>query len=251
MITAIIQARLSSTRLPNKVLLPLGDKTVLEHVIDRVTQAKHISRVIVATSTEDEDGQIAALCDRIGVACFRGSLHDVLDRYYHAAKAYNAQHICRVTGDCPLIDPHAIDEVAEVYIKGGYDFVSNSHPVATYPDGYDCWIFSFAALKKSWREAKLFSEREHVTSYIWNHPELFKTYNVKNDTDLSKHRLTIDEPRDYKLLQQVIAHVSDLTTDNIIHFLDTHTDVSSINADIMRDEGYAKSLEQDKQHEKN
>lgn len=246
MITAIIQARMSSTRLPGKVLLPLGDRTVLEQVVFRTRQAKKIGRVVVATSTEPEDDSIAALCKSKNIDCFRGSLTDVLDRYYQAAKFYQADNICRITADCPLIAPEAIDLVAAKFLEGGFDQVSNSHPVATFPDGYDTWIFSFAALEKSWTEAKLPSEREHVTAYMWNHPEIFKIFNLKNDADQSQYRLTIDNPEDYELLQNIFKNVPVLSTENIIGFLDKNQDIKNLNIKHKRDEGYAKSLADDK-----
>lgn len=234
-----------STRLPNKVLLPLGGKTILENVVERVKKAETIGQVIVATSNEAPDDAIAGLCEEKGIQYFRGSHEDVLDRFYQAAKQFKAEHICRATADCPLIDPAVIDEAAKQYIGGGYDYVSNSHPIATYPDGFDTWIFSFAALKKSWQEAKLPSEREHVTSYIWNHPEKFKNFNVKNNVDLSGYRLTIDEERDYEALKIIVDRVKDLTMENIVKFLDEHKEIREINAPISRDEGYRKSLAED------
>jgi len=222
MITAIIQARMRSTRLPGKVLLPLGGKTILENAVERARQAKLIDEVVLATSTEAADDVIAELCDKKSIAYFRGSENDVLDRFYQAALAYKAENICRLTADCPLIDPAIIDKAAQEFLSGKYDYVSTSHPVATYPDGFDTWIFSFAALERSWREAKLPSEREHVTSYIWNHPEKFKISSVKNEVDLSEYRLTIDEPADYELLKLVVANVEDLTMENIVKFLKTN-----------------------------
>jgi spore coat polysaccharide biosynthesis protein SpsF len=246
MITAIIQARMRSTRLPNKVLLPLGGKTILENVVERARQAKLIDQIVLATSTEPADDIIANLCAQKGIDCFRGSENDVLDRFYQAALFHKAENICRLTADCPLIDPAIIDKAAQEFLSGNYDYVSTSHPVATYPDGFDTWIFSFAALARSWQEAKLPSEREHVTSYIWNHPEKFKISSVKNEVDLSAYRLTIDEPADYELLKLVVAGVKNLTLANIMKFLETHAQVCQINADIIRDAGYGKSLLEDK-----
>lgn len=246
MITTIIQARVSSTRLPKKVLLPLGGKTVLENVVERVRKAKYIGEVIVATSNGKDDDKIVQLCEKKGIKYFRGSLDDVLDRYYQTAKRFQAENICRITADCPLIDPEVVDRVAKEYLEGEYDFISNTHPVATFPDGFDVEIFSFKTLEKAWREAVLLSEREHVTSYIWNNPDKFKICNIKNNIDLSDYRLTIDEDEDYKLLKKIFKEVSNLTILNIIKFLDERQDIKKINADITRDEGYYKSLEKDR-----
>ena len=249
MITAIIQARLGSTRLPQKVLLPLGKKTVIESVIDRVRASKNINEIIVATTIQPEDQKIFNFCHDKNIKCFRGSLEDVLDRYYQAAKHFGVQHIARITSDCPLIDPNAIDEVAEKYLEGSFDYVSNNHPAATYPDGLDTEIFSFKALGKAWRDAKLKSEREHVTPYIWKKPDIFRLFTVKNPVDLSEYRLTIDEPRDYELLQVVVSQVKPLTTRNILKFLDNNSTIKEINAAIKRDEGYAKSLKEDNKND--
>ncbi|MFA4833307.1 MAG: glycosyltransferase family protein [Patescibacteria group bacterium] len=246
MITTIIQARISSTRLPGKVLLPLGGKTVLENVVERVRKAKLIGETVVATSNGKDDDKIVELCETRGIKYFRGSLDDVLDRYYQTAKHFQAESICRITADCPLIDPEVIDRVAKKYLEGEYDYVSNTHPTATYPDGLDVEIFSFKALERAWQEAILLSEREHVTSYIWNNPDKFKIGNVKNSLDLSTYRLTIDENKDYELLKKIFKEVSNLTMLNIVKFLDERQDIKNINADITRDEGYYKSLENDK-----
>jgi len=254
MITAIIQARMSSTRLPGKVLLPLGGVTVLEHTIGQVKKAKHIGRIIVATSDSADDDAIAKLCKKIGVPVFRGSLSDVLDRYYQTAKKFGAEHIARVTSDCPVIDPAIIDRVAEEYErdseKGECDYISTGRITTTFPDGMDTEIFSFKALEQAWNEAKLPSEREHVTPFIWNHPERFRVVEVKNDRDLSAVRLTLDEPNDYMVLQDIVKNVPELTMENIVSYLKTNPDVAMKNASIVNNEGYFKSLHEDKESKK-
>lgn len=246
MITAIIQARMSSTRLPKKVLLPLGGKTVLEQVIDRVKQAKHIDNLIIATSDQADDNPINNLCKKIGVTCFRGSLHDVLDRYYQAAKTYNIKHICRITSDNPLIDPSIIDTVAEVYLSGKYEYVSTGRIITTFPDGVDTEMFSFELLEQTWREAKLPSEREHVTPYIWEHPDKFRVHHIQNNKDLSHIRLAIDEPKDYELFTVIFEKIENPTLENVLAFLDKNPEVRKINSSILADEGYVKSLKDDK-----
>lgn len=238
---------MGSTRLPRKVLLPLGGKTVLEQTIDHVKNAKNISDVIVATSDQSDDDAIYNLCKKIGVECFRGSLDDVLDRYYRTAKKYGAEHICRVTSDCPLIDSSIIDRVAEVYLSGKYDYVSSGRIETTFPDGMDTEIFSFEMLEKAWKEAKLPSEREHVTPYIWEHPEKFKVYHLQNEKDLSYIRLTIDKPADYELFKIIFEKVKNPTLENILSFFKENPEMLKINSGIIRNEGYIKSLEEDKQ----
>jgi len=245
MISAIIQARMSSTRLHGKVLLPLGDTTVLGMTVQQVKKAKRIDKVIVATSVEKEDDAIARHGEELGIPVFRGSLSDVLDRYYRATKKFGVEHICRITADCPLIDPAVIDLVAAEYEKGDCDYISNGRVPSTYPDGMDTEIFSFSALEKAWKEAKLPSEREHVTTYIWNQPGLFRVREVKNSEDLSMVRLTVDEPEDYEMIKDIVANVPELSLPAILVYLREHPEVSAKTAHFVRNEGYLKSLKND------
>ncbi len=246
MITAIIQARMSSTRFPGKMLLPLAGKSIIENTVARVLSAKKISKIIVATSDSLSDDPLADVCVKNGIEVFRGSLDDVLDRYYQTAKKYGAQQVARITGDCPIIDPSVIDLVAEAYEKERCDYISTGRIVSTFPDGMDTEIFSFASLEVAWKEARLPSEREHVTPYIWNHPELFKLAEIKNDRNLGQVRLTIDEPQDYEVLKKITTDVSPLSMLAIVAYLEKHPEVAAINGSIVRDAGYAKSLEEDK-----
>lgn len=248
MIVAIIQARMSSSRLPGKMLLPLGSGTVLEHTIHQVRKAKSMGKIVLATTNRPDDDGIVELCKKIDIPVFRGSLEDVLDRYYQAARQAGAEHICRITGDCPLIDPTIIDRVADEYERSKCGYISTGRVESTFPDGMDTEIFSFAALERAWNEAKLPSEREHVTPYIWKHPNLFKISEFKNDRDLSKVRLTIDEPVDYEVLKNIVANVRDLSMNSIVEYLEKHPEVAALNGSIMRDEGYAKSLKTDKNY---
>lgn len=241
---------MGSTRLPGKVLLPLGGMTVLGRTIGQVKKARSIEDIVVATSDSADDNVIAALCEKIGVKIFRGNLSDVLDRYYRAAVAFGATDICRITSDCPVIDPHVIDCVAREYVERGCDYISTGRITSTFPDGMDTEIFSFAVLKKAWKEARKPSEREHVTPFIWNNPERFKVSEVKNDRDLSKVRLTLDEESDYILLKSVVENVPELSMDSIVAYLESHPEIAHLNGSILRDEGYSKSLAEDKMHEK-
>ena len=174
---AIIQARTSSTRLPRKVLLPLEDKTVIEHVIERVSMAKLIDEIVVATTIEREDINIVKLVSSLGYRVFAGSKDDVLDRFFQVAKLIKPTNIVRITSDCPLIDPKIIDLVIETHLRENADYTSNTL-VETFPDGLDVEIFTFKVLYEAWRNAKLLSEREHVTPYIRN-SKRFKKINVR------------------------------------------------------------------------
>ena len=167
MIHGLLQARMSSTRLPGKTLKPLAGLPALLRQIERVRRARSITRLTVVTSTDPSDDALATLCGEHGVDVFRGSLNDVLDRFYRAAQLSQAPHIARLTGDCPLIDPEVIDAVAAFYLQGDYDYASNTvNP--TFPDGLDVEFFKFAALEAAWKEAELPSEREHVTPFTYS-----------------------------------------------------------------------------------
>lgn len=236
---------MSSTRLPGKVLLPLNGNTILEQVISRIKQAKSIGEIIVLTTEDRDDDKICELCAKIDIKFFRGSLNDVLDRYYQAADKFGVKDICRITADCPLVDPDEIDKLAEIYNKGEYDYVANNHPKASLPDGLDCEIFSHNALKRAWQGARLASEREHVTPYIWNHPEMFRNYNYLNPVDLSRYRLTVDEPADYEMLKAIFANVKELKLANIVDYIRGNPSVARLNDGIIRDSGYFQSLKND------
>lgn len=203
-IVAIFQARVGSTRLPGKVLLPIAGKTLLEHVIERVSRSQFINHVVVATSTKEPDQAIIAVANRCGVGGFAGSEEDVLDRFYQAAGQFQAKIIVRITADDPFKDPEVIDKVIGCYLgfKGDIDYVSNTIK-PTYPLGLDAEVFSFTALEKAWRETKEPYDREHVTPYLYRHPEIFKLANVENDEDLSHLRWTLDTEADLKFIQEI------------------------------------------------
>lgn len=244
-VVAVIQVRMGSTRLPGKSLMELAGKPVIAHVVERTKQAKEVSAVWIATTINKDDDALALWAERTHVPFYRGSVDDVLDRYYQAAKLAKAEVVVRVTGDCPLIDPGVIDEAVRAFKTKGVDYAAANRRVATYPDGLDVEVMSFAVLERAWKEAKLTSEREHVTPYIWKHPRKFKLFILKHKPDWSKYRITLDEQADYVLLRRIFAEVQRLTTENIVAFLDRHNDVRGINKHIVRDEGYAKSLRAD------
>jgi spore coat polysaccharide biosynthesis protein SpsF len=201
---AVIQARMGSSRLPGKVLADLGGKPMLERVVRRVERARALDHVVVATSTDPRDEVIVHACERLGVASFRGSEDDVLDRYYAAARASSADVVVRVTSDCPLIEGEVIDRVVATRRDAGADYASNSL-VRTYPRGLDAEAFTFGALGVAWREAREPYERVHATPYLYRHPELFKLVNVAHDEDESAHRWTVDTPEDLDLVRHLFA----------------------------------------------
>lgn len=171
-IVAIIQARMSSTRLPGKVLMELAGKPVLAHVVERLRACRQLDGIMVATSVDASDDVIDCWCSQVKVPCYRGSLLDVLDRYVQAARACDADAVVRITADCPAIDPGIVDEVANNFVKGGYEFYGLK---GEFPDGLDCTVFAVSALERAWRDAQLPSEREHVGPYIEKNPQIFRS----------------------------------------------------------------------------
>ena len=247
MIAAIIQARMGSTRLPGKTLMDISGHPMLWHVVNRARQIEALDETVVATSDNASDDSIVAFCKQERIPCFRGDEDDVLDRYYQAAKWIGADVIVRITPDCPLIDPDVVDDVVKCYVDGDYDYVSNTDP-PTFPDGLDTEVFSFEALERAWREAKLQSEREHVTPYIRKHPELFRIGNVTYGEDLSSMRWTVDEPQDLEFVRAVYDHLESMSSGmaDVLDVLKKHPELMEINAGIGRNEGYQKSVREDR-----
>lgn len=246
---AIIQARMGSKRLPGKVLLPLSGFPVIEHVVRRVKECKKINSIVIATSKSKADLPIVNWCKKNKINFFQGSLNDVLDRYYKASIAYKADIIVRVTGDCPVIDPKILDEVIIKFKKKNYDFYSLA---GNFPDGLDCQVFTFEALKKSSIEAKLKSDREHVGTYIENtNRKSFKIGAYKKFRKQSHHRWTLDELRDYKFLKKIFDKLfvnfnKNFYTKEILQLLKKEPKLLKINSGIVRNEGYKKSKMLDK-----
>jgi spore coat polysaccharide biosynthesis protein SpsF len=205
---AIIQARMSSSRLPGKVLRPLSGRPALVRMIERVKRAAQIENVIVATSEHSSDDAIAMLCAEQGIECSRGSLNDVLDRFFRAASASRPEYVVRLTGDCPLIDPEVIDQCVTDCIVRGADYCGNAVQ-RTYPDGLDVEVMRYSALRQAWIETTEQSDREHVTPFFYHHPERFRQHAVLNDVNLAAYRWTMDEEADYRLIARVFDEVYD------------------------------------------
>jgi spore coat polysaccharide biosynthesis protein SpsF len=237
---AIIQARMSSTRLPGKVLLPLGDKTVLGQVIQRVKSCRRLDQVIIATTEAEEDDAIVRECERLDTAWFRGSLTDVLGRYHGAASAHAVDVVVRITSDCPLFDPILLDKMLEKFHalhQSGprVDYLSNTLR-RLYPRGLDAEIFTFAALRQSHEQAAADFEREHVTLYIYRHPELFRLFSFAAAEDHSDQRWTLDTPEDYQLLQAIFQELGRadgvFSTEDVLDYLKKNPRVAKLNAHI-------------------
>jgi spore coat polysaccharide biosynthesis protein SpsF len=206
---AIIQARMSSTRLPGKVLKLASGRTMLERMVERVKLAETLNKVIVATTLDPSDDKIEWFCHQHGMEVFRGNLQDVLDRYYKAAKLHHADVIVRLTGDCPLMDPALIDDVVNALTAQNADFACNRLPPPfsrTYPIGLDVEVCTFDALEKAWKNALEKYEREHVLPYLYVVPGRFKVIQLDNTDDLGHLRWTLDTPEDLLLLRWIYRY---------------------------------------------
>ncbi len=240
---------MTSTRLPGKVLKPILGRPMLWRQLERVLRVPSIDKLIVATSDRPEDKVVGDLCEAFDVDCFFGSLENVLDRFYQAARRYHPAHVVRLTGDCPLSDPELIEHIIQVHIREGYDYTSNTIE-PTYPDGLCAEVMRYFCLVEAWQEAKLPSEQEHVTPFIIKRPERFKFGSVKGQEDLSSLRWTVDEAEDFELVTRIYEALYPrnprFTTQDILEFLDENPHLIQINSAFQRNEGYQKSLEKDK-----
>jgi spore coat polysaccharide biosynthesis protein SpsF len=237
-IVAIIQARMGSTRLPGKILKEVLGRPLLEYQIERVRRSRFIHQIVIATTNKESEQPIIDLCNRLFVAYYRGSEQDVMSRYWEAAMRYKATVVVRLTSDCPLIDPEIIDaNIAEYLSKINlYDYVSNTIE-RTFPRGLDVEVMSMKALDQANREARNIVHREHVTPYIYLHPDKFTLGSVKNTLDVSSYRLTVDTEEDFQLIKRLIHHLSDkkiesVTFEDIICLLQENPEWSLINSHI-------------------
>lgn len=245
-IVAIIQARVSSSRLPKKVLLKIADMPMVQLIVQRLSKSKKINEIIIATSNDSTDDSIVQLGNQVGVRVFRGSLNDVLDRFYTAALNSNADVIVRITGDCPLVESKVVDLVIDEFISSKVDYASNVNP-PTFPDGLDVEVFSFSALQHAWKEATKQFEREHVTPYI-RESGLFKTANVQNNIDLSKHRWTVDKPVDIEFVRRLFNEFTPniyFSMNDVLKIISQKPYLLEVNQGILRNEKYASEKEAD------
>lgn len=252
-ILAITQARYGSTRLPAKILKEVGGRTLLEIHLRRILQAKTIDKLKIATTDEEGSRFIVEVADKVGVEYFKGSVDDVLSRFYGTAEPEKPDYVIRLTSDCPLIDPAVIDYIAGYAVEHDCDY-ARTDP-ASFPDGLDTEVMRFSALEKAYNEANLTSEREHVTPYIWKNGtaeggDKFKTVYLPNPQgtyNAGEYRITIDEPEDFEVLSSLISALGiDKPWKDYIDYLCSHEDIQKINSRFGYNEGYAKSLKNDK-----
>ena len=233
---AIIQARMQSTRLPGKVLMKINGQYLLKYMVNRVNKSSLINKVVIATSTNKQDDKIANFCIDNNILFFRGSENDVLDRYYNAAKLFNAETVIRLTADCPLIDPYIIDDTISLFESSKVDYAANTVPPETkkYPDGSDVEVFSFNALNRAWSETKDKKDREHVTFYFWKRNKNFTNVTLGNKYDWGKYRITIDYIEDFHLVEKIITKLNEEkkfgTTKEIIEILEHNPKIFKLNS---------------------
>lgn len=234
-IGVIIQARMGATRLPGKPLLKVKDKTLLEHLVLRLKQVKHPLFLIIATTQNERDKSILDLAKKLDVPSFAGSEDDVLDRYLKAARHYDLDVIIRVTADCPLLDPELIDEAIARFLAPypEVDYFSNTL-TRTYPRGMDFEVFKRRTLEEAYLDAVFSEEREHVTPFIYRHPERFHLEQMLHDTDESKHRWTVDTAEDFELIKLLIESFQDdaYRLQDLLDVIKQNPDWSLINRDV-------------------
>jgi len=256
---AIIQARMGSSRLPGKVLLDIAGKPMLRRVVERTRLAKTIDQVVVATTSEPSDDPVVELCAALGYSSYRGSLFDVLDRYYQAARQYEANHIVRITADCPLIDPEVVDRTVRAFFgqtteddvllsetnpvsttpnRKSYDFVANRLPPPwgrTYPIGLDTEVCTFAALETAWKEAKAKHQREHVMPFFYENLQRFRVLLVNHPKDFGELRWTVDTAEDLEALRQIYARFpgrEDVSWLEVLELYQREPELAQINAQV-------------------
>jgi len=246
-ITVMIQARTGSSRLAGKVLSQIENKPMIWHVINRVKKIESVQQIALITTKGESDQVLLDIAKNEDIIGFAGDTTNVLNRHYQCALKISADPIIRITSDCPIIDPYLVEEMLQFFLTHNYDYVSNIHP-ATYPDGLDVEIFSFQTLEKTFLDAKLNSEKEHVTPYMEKHPELFNIFNFKNNEDLSHIRLTVDQKEDLELIQNLYSVMSPKNDFGLIEIKDVFSknpELFKINSKYRRNEGYLKSLKED------
>lgn len=245
-VVAIVQARMNSRSIPGKVMREIYGKPMLFHVVNRLKASELIDEIAVATSIDPTDSVIENWCTDNGIACVRGSLDDVLGRYFIAAKSLEAKTIVRVTAECPLIDPRLVDRIISRFSEGGYDHVCVD---SSFPEGLDAEVFSFEALELAYTDAIMASERRHVTPYIWKRPQVFRLSTVSSHENLSFMRWTVDDERDFVFVQSVFKGLGKedkvFGTEEILDFLRAHPGLNKLNAGTRRNEAYAKSIRED------
>lgn len=240
-----IQARMGSTRLPKKVLMNIGGKSIIELIVKRLRKVKNIDKIVLATSNKKQDNELEKEAKQLGIECFRGSQENIMDRFYQAGLKFKPDNIIRVSADCPLIDPELINKGLEIFKKEDYDILSNNR-IRTYPDGLDFEIFKKQALKTAWNDTfqefgmnKERFNKEFINPSIYIlEKKKFKNGVLKNDVNLSHIRLTLDYQEDFKLIEAIYMHFNlknkDFGLIEILEFLKDNINLLNLNKDFIR-----------------
>lgn len=235
-VITIVQARMSSSRLPGKVMRTILDQPILKLQLERMSYSKRCGKIIVATSINPSDDIIEKFCIENQIEVFRGDENDLLDRHYQCALKYEASTVAKIPSDCPLIDARIMDKVFEFFLENSYDYVSNLHP-ATYPDGNDVEIFTIEALEKANRDAKKSMEREHTTPYFWENPHLFSIGNISWERNLDysmSHRFTLDYIEDFHFISRIYEELymvnKNFSLEDILILLDSKPEIYALNS---------------------
>jgi len=247
MIGCIIQARMGSTRLPGKVLKKLNGKIpILEFQMNQLKFSKNIDKIIIATTTQENDEQIIDFCKKKNLEYFRGESKDVLDRYYKCAKKFNFSTIVRITSDNPLIDPTIVDNAIEKFIDTEYDYLQSNMNFKKDPLGFTVEVFTFNSIEKAWKEANLPSEHEHVTSYFYNNPDKFIIKTLTQEKDFSHISCTVDTEYDFRLIEKIVSKIKSrpIYQNDILELFQDEPVLLEINNHVKHD-GYARSLKED------
>lgn len=244
-INVFLQARMSSTRLPGKVLMELCGKPMIGHQIERIRLSKCIDKIVILTSTDSSDDELAKYCESINCKVFRGNLNNVLSRFIGALKKYPCDHVVRLTGDCPLIDWNVVDLVVGEHINNGCDYTSNTL-TPTFPDGLDVEVFTKDCLNRMFNKATTQLEKEHVTYYCYTHKEEFSLHNVVNDKDQSAFRWTVDSIEDFNFVEQIYNSLYPtkhlFSSEDISKFLLENPNIMDINHHTSRNEALTNSI---------
>ena len=238
----MIQVRTGSTRFPRKTLSIIEDKLMIWHIINRLKTVKKIEQIVLITTTEEDDKIFLELAEKEKILGFAGDENDLLNRHFEYAKIIDADPIIRITSDCPLVDPKIVEKMLEIFLANDFDYMSNTIK-PTFPDGLDVEIFTASALSIAVQNARLDSEREHVSPYFVNNPEKFKLFNFENDADLSFNRWTVDYERDLEFIREIYSKMKPklvFSMNDILKILMKNPDISKINEGPSRNEGWQK-----------
>ncbi len=243
MTSAIIQARLGSTRLPGKVLKELNGKPLIEQIINRLRYCKNIDNIILATTTNEVDDKLASWCKENNVACFRGDENNVLKRYYDAATQYKSDIIIRITADDPFKDPKVIDSVIDLLNTESLDFAFNNNP-PSFPEGLDTEVFTYNAIKQAAEAQTTDFEREHVTQYFYHNPQIFKCKNFSYKENVSHIRLTVDTEQDFELASKIYSKLSSngemFYLEDVLALIKKEPELLEVNKNVKRSAMYEK-----------